>query len=244
MSAQIGRDIHAVTFDCWGTLIYEDNPERTFEMRATAFFELLMEAGAEATFEEAVDAFNAAWQRHADCWARQIATGSPEVAKWALETFGIQDATAVRTLTRVLQETPTYHGVRTVKGAKQLLQALRQREIRRGLICDTGLVPSSVVRKLLTSVDLIEELNVTVFSDEVGVPKPNKRMFEAALYELKVRPEYTVHVGDLKRTDVVGARDLGIASIRIRSRYDDQSDFPEADFVIDTYDELREILGV
>lgn len=213
-------------------------------MRATAFFELLMEAGAEATFEEAADALSAAWQKHADCWAQEIATGSPEVAQWAMESFGVEDPWYTQCLVTILQETPTYHGVQTIAGAKKMLQALREREIRRGLICDTGLVPSWVVRRLLKSVDLLDELDVLVFSDEVGVPKPNRLMFQIALDELKAKPESSVHVGDLRRTDVVGARNIGMLSVRIRSRYDDQSDFPEADFVVDSHDQLLKILGL
>lgn len=244
MLTQIEREIHAVTFDCWGTLIYEDNPERTFEMRATAFFELLMEAGAEATFEQAAEALTVAWQRHADCWAREIATGSPEVAQWAMDVFGVREFEYVDRLVAVLQETPAYHGVRTLDGARELLLSLRNRDIRRGLICDTGLVPSWVVRRLLRSVALIEELEVLIFSDEIGVPKPNRLMFEAALDALGAKPEYTIHVGDLRRTDVVGARNMGMTSVRVRSRYDDQTEFPEADYVVDSLAELQGMLGL
>jgi putative hydrolase of the HAD superfamily len=160
-------------------------------------------------------------------------------------TFGVRETDYIDRLVAVLQETPVYHGVRTLDGAQELLRSLRNRDIRRGLICDTGLVPSWVVRRLLRSVNLIDELEVLIFSDEIGVPKPNRLMFEAALDALGVKPEYTMHVGDLRRTDVVGARNMGMTSVRIRSRYDDdQIEFPEAEYVVDSLGQLQGMLGL
>jgi HAD superfamily hydrolase (TIGR01549 family) len=210
------RDIQAVTFDCWGTLIYDEDPEPTFEVRAKAFFELLMKAGVETTLDETRNALHLAWQRHNDCWTRETSTGSPEVARWALESFGINDQAYVHTLIKILQEALTHHDIRVLEGAEKTLQELQKRNIHRGLICDTGLVPSSVVKTFLSSVNLIDHLEILVFSDEVGVPKPNQRMFQAALDGLHTQPELAVHVGDLKRSDVAGARNMGMVSIRIR----------------------------
>jgi FMN phosphatase YigB (HAD superfamily) len=52
-----------------------------------------------------------------------------------------------------------------------------------------------------------------------------------------------VHVGDLRRTDVAGARGVGMASVRIRAAHDDDSALPEGDHVAASHAELREILG-
>ncbi len=46
------------------------------------------------------------------------------------------------------------------------------------------------------------------------------------------------HVGDLRRTDVAGARASGLVPIRYRGQNDDRSDAPEADRVIDELPEL------
>jgi putative hydrolase of the HAD superfamily len=83
---------------------------------------------------------------------------------------------------------------------------------------------------------------VLVFSDEAGVPKPNRRVFELALGPLGVHPERALHVGDLRRTDVAGARALGMRSVRIRAHYDDPGPEPDADHVADSHAALRELL--
>ena len=51
-------------------------------------------------------------------------------------------------------------------------------------------------------------------------------------------------VGDLRRTDVAGARSLLMRSVRIRARYDDDAPLPEADYVVDSHAALRALLGV
>ena len=59
-----------------------------------------------------------------------------------------------------------------------------------------------------------------------------------------VRPFKAAHVGDLKRTDVVGARNIGMTSVRFRGANDDQEDELEADCVIDHLSELPSMLNL
>ena len=51
-------------------------------------------------------------------------------------------------------------------------------------------------------------------------------------------------MGDLRRTDVAGARALGMTSVRIRARHDDVTDLPEADHVVQSHAELLALLGL
>lgn len=84
-----------------------------------------------------------------------------------------------------------------------------------GLISDTGITPGKVIREVLDDYDLLQYFEVTIFSDETGIYKPDPSVFQLALKKLKVRPENTVHVGDLLLTDVKGAQDCQITSIWI-----------------------------
>jgi FMN phosphatase YigB (HAD superfamily) len=59
-----------------------------------------------------------------------------------------------------------------------------------------------------------------------------------------VTPERALHVGDLRRTDVAGGRAVGMATVRIRFRHDDDSELPDADHVVDSHAELAELLGL
>ncbi len=136
------------------------------------------------------------------------------------------------------------HGVDAVEGAIDTLNALKEANIRLGLVCDTGFTPGRVVRGLLEDNGLLEYLEVLCFSDEVGVPKPGSEIFDKALAELGVRPHEAVHIGDLRRTDIAGAVNNGMHAIRYRGVHDDKSDGRDARIVIDSHQELLEILGL
>jgi len=58
-------------------------------------------------------------------------------------------------------------------------------------------------------------LLAVIDSGEVGVEKPDPRIFELALTACGVRPEAVVHVGDSRLTDVEGAQAAGIRPLHM-----------------------------
>jgi putative hydrolase of the HAD superfamily len=173
-----------------------------------------------------------------------VASGASEIACWALESLGLEHPhPALEHLVRAYEEASHSGRVTALPGARETLESLAQAGVRRALVCDTGLTPGRVVRLHLARLGLLDLLEALVFSDEIGVPKPDPRTFRAALGSLGVPPAQALHVGDLRHTDILGARQIGMASVRIRARYDDQSPLPEADFVVDSHAELRELLA-
>lgn len=152
------------------------------------------------------------------------------------------DAEAARRLGESFAEASLAAEILPLAGARETLEGLARVGVRLALVCDTGLSPARVVRTLLERAGLLPWLEVQVFSDEQGVPKPHRRMFEAALGPLGVAPAAAIHVGDLRRTDVAGGRNAGMTTIRMRHRHDDLSALPEADAVADSHAHLREML--
>lgn len=235
----------AVTFDCWKTLIEERRWEIAHGLRVAALERAAALAGRSLEPGEATRAFDAAWMRHMSLWTREVATGAREVAHWALEELGLApEGEAFPPLLEAFEEASHSGEVLPLAGARETLVTLEAAGIRRALICDTGLTPGRVVRELLDRVGLLEGLEVTIFSDEWSLPKPHPRVFEAALEALDVPAAEAVHVGDLRRTDVAGARGVGMGTIRLRAAHDDDDPLPEADFVADSHAELRRLLGV
>ena len=117
-----------------------------------------------------------------------------------------------------------------------------------GIVCDVGLTPSPVLRGYLDAHGVLDRFDHWSFSDEVGVFKPDRRIFEHALEGLGgVSAERAAHVGDLRRTDVAGARAAGMTSVRYRGVNDDpdaDGELPEADHVLDDHGDLLEALGL
>lgn len=241
----VPRPPAAVTFDCWKTLITEADWHEAHERRVQALVAAARDAGRHPAPEEAREAFDAAWTWHMDEWVRGVATGAPEIARVALGRLGLLDPhPALEELIQIWQEASHTSHVHALPGARESLEALRRAGVRCALVCDTGLTPGRVVRALLAREGLLEHLEVCVFSDEIGVPKPDPRAFRAALEPLGVAPDRSVHVGDLRRTDIAGGRAVGMATVRIAAVHDDPSDLPEADAVVRSHAELRALLGL
>jgi putative hydrolase of the HAD superfamily len=236
--------LDAVTFDCWNTLLYEENWPAAHGLRVAELHRVAAETGHATTHEAASLAFDSAWSRHMELWREEQATGAVEVARWSLGSLGIVlHGIAFEQLVHHWQQA-SHNQVEALAGSRRLLQRLCSLGIRTALVCDTGLTPGRVVRSHLERTGLLDLLEVQIFSDEVGVPKPHPRIFRAALEPLRVAPERSVHVGDLRRTDVAGGRSVGMRTVRFRARFDDLEALPEADAVADTHAHLGKLLGV
>ncbi len=234
-----------VSFDCWSTLLAEQDWPWAHALRVMALQDAAREAGREVSREAAEGAFDAAWRRHMDVWQSGCVSGAREVAHWGLAELGLDDPhPALEHLVRRFEEASHTSHVVALDGARSLLASLSRAGIPCVLVCDTGLTPGRVVRRLLDRVGLLEHLQALAFSDEVGFPKPDARTFRAALDPLGVAPEAALHVGDLRRTDVAGARALGMQTVRITARHDDAGPGDEADRVVGSHDELAALLGL
>jgi HAD superfamily hydrolase (TIGR01549 family) len=250
----------AVTFDCWGTLIHEVDSGGGPGDRVKVF------AGVTGVEEQqAANALAAAWRRHQVLWHRQVAFGAQDMTHMALATVGVTlDPASLAALVDTMATRGLQREVRALEGARATLERLAQLGVRRALICDTGYSSGYVVRQLLDRVGLLSLLEVTVFSDEVGVPKPHRTPFATALGGLGVAPERAVHVGDIRRSDIAGARAASMGSVRLKAYHDDPASGiainagvidcvnagcephcarPEADAVASSYADLLEILG-
>jgi putative hydrolase of the HAD superfamily len=239
---------HTVTFDCWGTLIYEPEPGRAFEIRLSSLTRVASAAAGRRIDEKrAQAALDTAWRRHWEHWQARRASGSKEMAVWSLEALGLAGEEAASwcgPLEQAFSEASLVSGAATLEGARETLVRLAAAGVRRALVCDTGFSPGRVVRQLLDRAGLLELLEVQAFSDEVGVSKPHPRIFHRVLTALECEAADALHVGDLRRTDVAGARNVGMRTVRIRHHYDDRSEHPEADQVADDHAHLLEILGI
>ena len=124
------------------------------------------------------------------------------------------------------------------------LEALRERDLRLGIVCDVGFSGGELLRELLDREGLLGHFSGWAFSDEVGHYKPAPQIFEAALAALEAEPEEAMHVGDLRRTDVAGAAAHGMRTVRYRGMNDEgKADAgPEAEFVLDGHAELVELI--
>jgi len=106
---------------------------------------------------------------------------------------------------------PITERTRVEENLRATLAAIRSAGLRLGVISNT-FVPGFVHDRHLEMEGLLEFLPVRIYSSEVGYRKPDKRIFQAALAQLGVRPGEVLFVGDLVKTDIVGARRMGMTT--------------------------------
>ena len=235
---------NAVTFDCWGSLLFQKDPTSVYKQRIDALQRATNKHGVHESRTHIRLALDHAWRKHWKKLHESIHSGPIEISCWALEEFSINDSNTSSQLASEFIEIAVESDVAVLESAGATLELLASAGIHRALICDTGFCPGAGVRAILQQVGLLDLLEVQIFSDEIGVPKPHATMFRAALDPLNVLPSESVHVGDMLRTDIAGAREAGMGTIRIRDQHDDLSDQPEADAVADDHVHLRQILDI
>jgi FMN phosphatase YigB (HAD superfamily) len=101
-----------------------------------------------------------------------------------------------------------------LSSAQALLDSLRSRGLKTGLIANSWPDPARLLRADVEAFGLAEQLDVIVFSEEVGFRKPQPEIFLHALEQLGVEPENAMFVGDRLDTDVQGAAQVGMATVQ------------------------------
>jgi len=149
-------------------------------------------------------------------------------------------------LQRLIEDPVPDRVLTPIAGVVAAIGRLRERGIRLGIVCDSGMMVGRVLRGQLERSGLARhfEAGALAFSDEVGVTKPRPEIFRRALAGLGARPGEAAHIGDLRFTDMAGARALGMRAVRFRGFNDDTGEGPEGDVAIDSYADLEAALGL
>jgi len=235
----MGNLIRAVTFDLWNTLVHNRNYS---EFRLPRLREFLSRNGVELDDARLLEVYQAGFryssELHRGSGRRHVMTD--EIVGHVLDQVGLRDRCNWTPLVDVYEEAILNDPPKLKKEARETLEALHGR-VRIGLISDTGTSPGRVVRRILGEYGVLDYFDVTVFSDEVGYCKPNEVVFRVALEALGMEPGEALHVGDLIKNDVVGAKRAGMRTAWLRTV--DQEYPPEdaPDYIISS---LTEVIGI
>ncbi len=127
--------------------------------------------------------------------------------------------------------------VKPVPGVAEALQTLHGR-YKLAIISNAT---SQLPRLALEKAGLIKFFQLVVISRDLGIRKPDPKIFQYVLEKLGVRPEETIHVGDLMEQDVVGAKAAGIKTVWIKN--EEEPIIEEPDHTIRSITELPKIIN-
>ena len=113
----------------------------------------------------------------------------------------------------IKDETGTTLAADLIPGIEPVLREFKARGFPLGLVADTR---RGTYQNVLRQHGLYDLFDVFAISDELGVEKPDPRIFSAALGALEIQPgdyDKVLMVGNNLRRDVKGANALGLVSI-------------------------------
>lgn len=201
----VPRPIRAVLFDAGHTLL---------EMDYQCFAGYLRSRGHERSDALVIEAERRARKRLDVERASQAApgrTGEGRYVKYLLEQLGITDEAERRAIAEWRRGFNAPVGLchRADGAAAAALQRARDAG------CVVGVISNSngSVRRALEAAGLGPYLDFVIDSTEVGMTKPDPRIFALGLDAARTRAAETCYVGDSYFVDVVGARGAGLDAV-------------------------------
>jgi len=222
--------LRGVIFDMGGTLLNYHPPgadarsgwQAMENMGAEGLYGFLRERGYDLPPpDEARTASFAVMERH---W-RRVARGEPVnpqlgpmlrevMAAWGIPEKAMADGLVDDAMAAYVA--PVQAFVTPLEGAQETLEALQARGLRLGLISNT-VWPGAFHLADLDRWGLTPYLECTLFSADVGLWKPDRRIFHMALEALDLAADEAAYVGDHPYFDVYGAQQAGLKGIWLRS---------------------------
>jgi HAD superfamily hydrolase (TIGR01509 family) len=134
------------------------------------------------------------------------------------------------------------HSLTAPASTLETLASLRERGFRLGLISNLSLLPHKV-REDLDRLGIARYLDSASFSSEVGVRKPDARIFLRTLTALGEDPAHAVFVGDRLNDDIVGAQAVGMRTILTREFRQEEPGDVKPDAIVEKLAEIPDLIA-
>ena len=123
--------------------------------------------------------------------------------------------------------------IRLYPGAKELLLALRQAGKGVYLLSNAQAI---FTRWEMDELELTECFDAVFLSSDYGCKKPHPRFYGALLDAHHIAPETAVMIGNDGRCDTLGAKQVGMKTVYIRSNISPKEALPDADVALEAMD--------
>lgn len=124
-----------------------------------------------------------------------------------------------------------------------LLAALKKADVRLGVITH-GLTVKQAEKLVRLGVVPYLDPKAIFISDQIGISKPNPKLYRAALRELGLKAEEVMYVGDNPEHDIAPPKSIGMRTVWARrsAKHGIEKSGIEPDHVVEDFRELARIL--
>ncbi len=229
--------IKAVTFDCWNTLIVDDD-QRAAKMQA--YFRSIFEENKIFLSGEDISTILSdelvLFENYVASHRKTLNARGRAETIFRLAGLDLPEERLLRVAhdcdRMALEARPPL-----VPDIKETLEGLAESHSL-AVICNTGFHGAATLREILSNHGLTPYFQHMTFSDEAGVAKPHERIFQMTLQALGSGPEETVHVGDSEPADITGAKLAGLRAVLFTGASDRYAEENTAHAVVSAYTDL------
>lgn len=136
-----------------------------------------------------------------------------------------------------------FHDLRVYDDVYEVLGELGKSGLVLGII-SAGLTVKQAEKLVRLKITEFLDPRAIFISDQIGISKPNPKLYRKACDAVGVDPREAMYVGDNPRADVEPAKRLGMVSVWMRrsGRHTLEPSMPQPDYQIRNFHELRDLL--
>jgi len=237
-------EIKVVTIDFWNTLFNSDSGELRNSARLKILLDTLKDIGIKIENEMFDFVMQESWKYYNDKWLKELRTPTAnEVVNYIWEKMNYaKNEKAIEYVVNFFENSILYFPPKLQENALLAIQEL-SKKYKLAIISDTGFSPGRVMSQMLEEIDIKKYFSAFSYSDETGVAKPHPKAFSVVLERFNCLPENALHIGDIERTDIEGAKNFGMYAIRYDGDSDSNLVYPKsaqskADFIATDWNEI------
>lgn len=207
--------LKVITIDFWNTLFDSSGGKHRNALRYHTIMEEIGELGASVSNEDFDNALQASWEFFNNIWINHQRTPKPvETIEFFWSFLKLPySRKSIDKVTQVFSDSIIHYPPKLMTNVATSLPVLASK-YRLGIVSDTGFTPGVTLQRLMQDHGILDYFTSFSFSDETGVSKPHPDAYQKVLREFSVSSTEALHIGDIEKTDIKGAKGLNMMAIK------------------------------